>query len=131
MTTYIIKGNPVSLMKPKNFNLQYWDSLSTTKHKVIKQLEEQNAHLKLYTHPVHLDLNFYFEQPHSPLKPYNPHGFNSSKPDITDLIRFVENIATNFILKHPNLIVSISSSKKYSDVPRTEIVITELNESHS
>lgn len=126
MPIYIIKGNPVSLMRPRNLNLQYWDSLSKFKHEAIQELENQNKEQKIYTKPVHVDINFYFDQPHSPLKPYHPHGYNSSKPDITDLIKFVESITTGILLKDTNIIASISSCKKYSEAPRTEIVITEI-----
>jgi Holliday junction resolvase RusA-like endonuclease len=125
MATYIIMGDPISVMRPRNLNQHYWDSLKRLKHSAINQLENQLNEQKPFERPVHIDFRFYFTPP-GPHKPLNPHGFNHSKPDISDLIKFVENVATGILLKDPNIISSISSFKRYSDSPRTEIIITEL-----
>lgn len=125
MPTFIIKGQPISLVRQDKLTQGYWDDLKKHKHEAVNQLEDQTKDIKPFEKPVHVEVNFYFV-PKGTHKPLHPHGYNHSRPDISDLIRFVENITNGILFKDPSIISSITSVKKYSDQSRTEIIITEL-----
>ena len=93
MAIYIIQGSPTPLVNPRSVNVQVWDKLKQRKHEAKSQLEEQNQANKIYTKPISVDVSFYFDQPIKS-NPH-PHGYNGTKPDIADLIRFVESVITN------------------------------------
>lgn len=126
MAIYIIQGSPTPLVNPRSVNAQVWDKLKQKKHEAKSQLEEQNQDNKVYTKPISVDVVFYFNQPNIYQLNSHPHGYNSTKPDIADLIRFVESVITNTLLNDTYLIASLTSKKLYDDSPRTEIIITEL-----
>ena len=125
MPTFIIKGQPISLVRQDKLTQAYWDDLKKHRQSAINQLEAQLQELKPFEKPVHLDVQFYFI-PNGLHKALHPHGYNHSRPDISDLIRFVENISDGILFKDSSIVASITSTKRYSNESRTEIIITEL-----
>lgn len=125
MATFIISGDPISIFRPRNFNAHCWDSLKQLKHSAINQLEEQFKDQEPYLKPINIEYHFYF-RPIGAHRSTTEYGYNHSRPDITDLIKFVENVSVGILFKDTGIIASISSFKRYSELSRTEIIITEL-----
>jgi Holliday junction resolvase RusA-like endonuclease len=125
MPTFIINGRPVSLVRQDKLTQAYWDALKQYRQSAITQLENQLQDLKPFEKPIHLDIQFYFV-PIGKHKPRLLNGYSHSRPDISDLIRFVENVSDGILFKDSSIIASIASTKRYSDNARTEIIIKEL-----
>lgn len=78
--------------------------------------------------PLHLEVTFYFAIPKSRDKKLIQGTYHYYRPDLSNLIKFLEDIATGILFDDDCIISSITSKKCYDDCPRTEFIITELEE---
>lgn len=125
---YVVLGSPVPLARARHGNKKTWDSQKAIKYGWGLQLRSQHAGRPLYSTPLHLDICFYFEMPQSLKSKWDtirgkPHHF---KPDLSNLIKFVEDVATSIIYTDDSLIASTCARKVYDDTPRTELTISEI-----
>lgn len=126
--TYILSGNPVPLHRGRVYNNKVYDD---QKHqKVVSGIEVINQHDRSpkFSGPVHMTVVFYMPNP----KGFKRKGLHHFKPDLSNLIKYVEDVMTGVVYNDDAQIASINASKEYSkhknalgvSVGRTEITIS-------
>lgn len=125
--TYTLHGDPIALARARFGNAKVYDSQK--QHKLICGLELRRQHgdFPLFTGPLQLTITFYMGIPQKRKKLCG--CYHACRPDTSNLIKFIEDVASNGILyKDDALIAVIQAQKVYSDEPRTEFTITALGE---
>lgn len=115
---YVVDGVPVPLARVRFGNKRCWDSQKDLKLIVGCQLEQQHRPYKPFCVPIALDVTFFMKKPKR-LK--NLH--HVTKPDLSNLIKFIEDAGNGIIYTDDRLIFSINARKIYSNIPRTELLI--------
>lgn len=126
---YIIDGDPIPLARARHGNKNTWDSQKQLKFGIGVMLRSQHGAKPIIQSPVRLEIDFYFlpAQSMSAKKKQERIGYmHSIKPDLSNLIKFVEDIATGIIYHDDCLIAAIHATKQYDIKPRTEFTIIEL-----
>jgi Holliday junction resolvase RusA-like endonuclease len=125
---YVVPGDPVPLARARMGNRRMWDTQKEQKLFFGLQLRNQHEESKFLTGPLHLDVIFYLPIPgYKQRKTSSLSGkYHSIKPDLSNLIKFIEDAATGVLYQDDALICSITSKKIYDTTPRTEIVITRV-----
>lgn len=126
---FVIPGDPIPLARARFGNNKVWDSQKQIKFGFGAQLQTQFIGHDQFKGPVRLDIDFYFKpaQSISEKKKLEKYGqWHAIKPDISNLIKFVEDVATGILFHDDCLIATLSASKHYDDNARTEITIIEL-----
>lgn len=123
--TYIIDGDPIPLARARHGKGRTWDSQKQLKYQCGLQLQSQHSCKHLFSGPLHVDICFYLPLPKQAKKAKNGH-YHIFKPDLSNLIKFIEDVGTGILYKDDCLISSLSAVKKYSHNPRTEFTISEL-----
>jgi len=122
---YIIPGDPIPLYRARfGGNKNVWDPQKEIKLVTSITLVSQHNDQPLFSGPVHLDIHFFFLTPKR--KQYFNHQWHIYRPDLSNLIKFYEDISTSIIFKDDCLIAKISADKSYDLNPRTEFIITEI-----
>lgn len=80
--------------------------------------------------PCCLSIIAYFEVPKSKSKKFREAAlsgleFPTKKPDLSNIVKGIEDAINNLVYSDDACIVSLSVCKFYSDVPRVEVVISE------
>ncbi len=125
--TYIIPGNPVPWKRAGHANGTFYDTQKN--NKLVTGLYIQNQHQGgLYQGPLLLDITFYFPMPVSLKKKWDTirHSHNMHRPDLSNCIKYVEDVCTSLLYDDDCLITEIKAKKIYADVGRTEFTITEI-----
>lgn len=123
---YILYGDPIPLARARHGQRRTWDSQKSLK--LIKGIDLRNQHdnAPLFAGPLKLDITFFFAIPKS-RKKHNLIGCHYlNVPDLSNLIKWVEDVGSGIIYPDDRTIVEIISRKLYDNEPRTEIKITEL-----
>lgn len=121
--TYVITGDPIPLARPRaSMTCRMWDAQKSIKLLRGLQIRNQHDDKPYLTGPLHLDVTFYFLGA-SKKRLGRPHIF---KPDLSNLIKFAEDIATGILYHDDCLIASISSRKLYDTIPRTVFTLTQM-----
>lgn len=127
---YTIPGKPIPLMRPRFSRKGHvWDAQAHLKEGVAELLRFQHGKQPLMNGPLHLDITFYmYLSPHFSKKKRQellntPHP---SRPDLSNMLKFVEDVCLNIIYHDDSVIGSICASKVYSDTPRTEFTFGEI-----
>ena len=130
---YIISGDPIPLARARynTYSGKVYDSQKLLKHGYILQLQSQHniAGLPQYTGPLHLDITFYLPMPKvsDRKRKEMENSYHFVRPDISNLLKMIEDVASNNILFHDDcLISSICVKKVYGSEPRTEFKIVSL-----
>jgi Holliday junction resolvase RusA-like endonuclease len=125
---YILEGIPIPLARARYGNGKTWNPQKEEMLYYRIMLEGQHSDRSLYEGPLKLDITFYM--PIAKTSEKRAHEIDGSwhhyRPDISNLLKFVEDIATGVIYKDDCLISWVECHKKYSVTPRTEFKITEL-----
>jgi Holliday junction resolvase RusA-like endonuclease len=125
--TYIIPGNPIPLLRARHGNGRVYDSQKHTRLSLQLLLKSQHNNARLYSGPLHLDIVFYFSPSGSEKrKSQLEDTFVLKKPDVSNLVKLIEDAATGILYSDDCLIVSELPVKIYSRNPRTEFRIVEL-----
>jgi Holliday junction resolvase RusA-like endonuclease len=126
MVVYVIPGEPIALARPR-FSLsskRVYNHQRGSMNNAAIFLQSQHNTSKLYEGPLHLDVTFFFPYPkHFSRKKREESEFKESKPDLSNLVKFVEDIATGILYHDDAIISSISAKKVYAIEPRTEFTI--------
>lgn len=126
MKVYDIPGNPVAWARARRNGNRYYDP--QIKQKEDMQLKVKMAvkeHISLIE-PLKVDIEFHMPIPRSwskirRLKSVNePH---SSRPDLDNLVKFVNDTLNNILWKDDCLIYEIRARKIYSEDPKTRICL--------
>jgi Holliday junction resolvase RusA-like endonuclease len=118
---YIFPGDPVSLSRPRFGNGRVYHLQADLKRRYSIDLQRQHGDMELYTGPLNLMVEFYFPIPKRSKYAKVWHVF---KPDITNCIKWVEDVANGIIYHDDCLIAAVQATKKYDKVARTEFEIT-------
>ena len=121
---YVIVGDPVPLARARRaVTSRMWDAQKAVKLARGLQLIQQHIDMPLFMGPLPLDVTFFFE----PAKCTPLDALHFHKPDLSNLIKFVEDVATGILYKDDCLISSITSKKCYDKEPKTVFTITQLS----
>lgn len=125
---FVIPGKPIPLKRARHGNGRTYDSQKS--EKLLFQLYLKKQYQRpLLTKPLLLDITFFMPIPESWSRKKKEAAFNTphhSTPDLSNLIKWVEDCATNVIYQDDALIARIIAYKVYSDEPRTEFTIREI-----
>lgn len=126
---YVILGDPIPLMRPRFNNRVVYDIQRRIKIDYAFQIELQHKRKPMYEGPVILMIDFFIKIPKASQKTHalcnRPHIY---RPDLSNLIKFVEDVCTGILYKDDCSIARIEATKKYDCTPRTEFSILQLVE---
>src|SRR5271165_1312730 len=126
---YVIPGNPIPLQRVRFGGGRCWDEQKKVKVGLQVILDGLHGANPMYSGPLQLEIIFYFKFPQAvsqKKKDEMREKGHSNKPDLSNLIKFYEDIATGILYEDDRLISDIIARKRWDDVPRTEFVITEI-----
>ena len=129
--TYVLTGPPVPLARARFASGKVYDSQKKSKMGSGILLSRQHDTDPIFQGPLELDICFYFaicKSHHKKIKELcnTPHFF---KPDLSNLIKFVEDVANRIIYHDDCQIATINAKKLYCDIgdERTVFTIKEIN----
>ncbi len=126
---YTLAGNPIPLARPRFSRGRVYNSQASIQTKCTLDLMKQHNKQPLLTGALHLEIEFLMKMPDSWSHAKKermigqPHIY---KPDLSNLIKWIEDCCSLVIYKDDCLIHSISAIKIYDWSPRTEFIITEI-----
>lgn len=124
---YILSGDPIPLARPRfRKNSGVYDPQLSLKQRSQLELKIQHGARPLLKGPLELIVTFFMKIPISKKRKIYPYNYHAIKPDLSNLIKFVEDVATGILYEDDSIIVSIQSVKYYAIVPRTEIILVPL-----
>lgn len=132
--TFTIPGNPIPLARarinPKAFfgktTRSMWDPQKELKLVTAITLQNQFENIIPFVGPVHIDAIFYMPISKSKSKKHRQEivgKMHPTKPDISNLLKFIEDAATGLLYKDDCIISSVNIKKIYDLNPRTEFTI--------
>lgn len=130
MISIEIAGKPVS-WKPPRVTSRGTYSLHTKKKKDIQwDLKSKYAGLVLEG-PIRLVCHFYFLPPKSTSdtiaeKMLNNEIYFIKKPDLSNLVKFIEDCCTGILWKDDNQIVCVTAEKHYGKTENTILYVEEM-----
>lgn len=126
---YIIPGTPTPLQRVRFVDRHCWDSQKALKIKIGIDIDKQHGDLPQYTGAIKLLVVFYF-RPAQSLSVKKQEFLNNKshviRPDLSNLIKFVEDIAIGRLYNDDCIISEIVARKCYDCNPRTEFEIIQL-----
>lgn len=124
MTVYRIPGRPIALARPRFSKTtgKVFDSQRETKFLWGVLLKQQRAGNEMLHGPIYLRVKFSFYTEDQALhgKPY------PDVPDLSNLIKFVEDVATGILYDDDSLVTLIEATKIWSEGSCTEFIISEI-----
>lgn len=122
--TYIITGNPIPLARPRFNGKVVFDSQRQKKQWIGQLVRSQHGARPMYKGALHLHITFFMRIPkYSKRKSALWH---LTKPDLSNMIKFYEDICSGILYADDKQIVQITAAKKYDSKERTEFTITQL-----
>lgn len=125
---YVLPGNPISLARPRLTRTGVWDS--QRKLKVVNAIDIRSQHgdKGFFEGPLLLDVVFFLPFPASIKlqELYKKQHYHVFRPDLSNLLKFIEDVAAKVLYQDDCLIVEIRCCKVYDDNPRTEFVLSEI-----
>jgi len=127
---FSIPGDPIPLQRARHGNKMTWDPQKQIKEELRQRFTHYYPNHVPWEGPLGLEVTFYMKVPIS-LSPKNaqakynkPHIF---KPDLSNLIKFVEDAFNGILHKDDSLFAKITASKVYTHLkPRTDVVIRKI-----
>ena len=124
---YVLKGDPVPLARPRFSHKNVYDGQKTRRLMAGIAVQSQHDGRPLYEGNLHLNMTFYMKIPQKGKRTaVREGGYHIYKPDLSNLIKFVEDVCTKVLYHDDSLICSIVAAKKYSITPRTEFEVRVL-----
>jgi len=131
---YKIEGQPIPLSRARiGYGARHmFDSQKNTKRITSIHIQNQHGDDPILTKAVHLDITFFMKMPKlSPKARANKRfQYHYYKADLSNLIKFVEDIAIKVIYNDDCQIAIITARKVYHDHPRTEFYIHEVSDKY-
>lgn len=125
--TYILMGDPIPLARARHHNRKVYDSQKNDKLVTGISLRNQHDDRPLIEGPISLNVTFYMPIAKSREKQRKAllGTPNFYKPDLSNLLKYVEDCANAILYKDDCQIVEIIAKKIYGE-PRTEFTITKI-----
>lgn len=134
---YLVEGAPIPLARHRTANGHAYDSQKQLKYSVGIQLRQQHQDTPLFEGALHLEIIFFMPTPdrlRARVRKYIDERQGEArnaphfcKPDLSNLIKFIEDVATGIIYTDDSIIAKITATKIYSAVARTEFSITRID----
>jgi len=130
---YVLYGKPLPLLRPRTSFIKrlIYDPQKIEKEQAQQQLRLQHKTRPVIHQPIHLEVTFFMPPPTSMTKTKKAFLYKSphfKKPDLSNLIKFIEDVAQGIIFQDDSRIISINAKKLYDEHPRTEFTIHKDNE---
>lgn len=125
----IIEGNPTPWMRAKRHGSRYFDAQKKKKEAYWLSVISQTNRSEPYLTALRLIIIFHLTIPISWSKKMQQRALKrvySTTPDLDNLIKFVFDAFNGLLWKDDALIAEVRAMKVYSQNPRTEITIEEL-----
>ena len=128
---YIIPGDPIPLARARigyGYRKMYDSQRQAKTHSAIYLQSQQGPEPPL-SGPLHLDVTFFLKMPKlSPRKrKERNYIYHYYRPDLSNLIKFVEDVANKLLFLDDAQICCITSRKVYHEEPRTEFEILKID----
>lgn len=128
---YVIPGDPVALARARAFRGRFYDAQKNIKLVWGINLKNQHMDEPFFEGPLFMDVIFYMPIPKNcSVKKINEikSQYHFIRPDTSNLLKFVEDVATEICYKDDCIIAKQSIEKVYDDGkgPRTEFILSEL-----
>jgi Holliday junction resolvase RusA-like endonuclease len=123
LETITIKGNPIPLARPRFGKGHVYDSQKNEREAYCWEIRMQRIKYRV-DGAIRLTLIFEMAIPKG--KKGLVGKLHCKRPDLSNLIKFVEDSALGVLYKDDNLIAEIVAKKIYSLEPKTTIIIEEL-----
>lgn len=131
MMLYVIMGDPIALARPRFNKRSVYDSQKNKKLVAGINLRNQHGNAPFLEGALHLDIYFYLKIPMQGKHGRLDNRYHIYKPDLSNLLKFIEDIGTGIIYHDDSIISSINATKRYSIEPRTEFKLTVLKREDS
>lgn len=126
--SYRLPGDPGVLAKMRQVPRRMWDEYSHLKVSTRILLEKQHANKRAFSGPLFLEAAFYL--PTKDVRGRRKLGEKQKphvvRPDITDLVKFLEEVGSGIIFSNVCHIAGVHAYKVYDDEPRIEFSLVEL-----
>lgn len=120
---YVLSGIPIPLKRPRFGQGHAYDSQKDEKSRAQYELMMQRrAYYEKV--PLKLAVTFFMKKPKRPFK--NRPIEHYTKPDLSNLIKYVEDVCISILYHDDCLIACIDAKKIYDDEPRTEFTLEPL-----
>lgn len=126
---YILEGTPVPLQRVRFMDRHCWDAQKQLKANLRIVLDAQHDGRPFYTGPLRMEFWFYFPFKQSLTEAKRAQQSGRShifKPDLSNLIKLYEDIATGILYQDDCIIAEIIARKCYDAHSRTEFEIIQL-----
>ena len=136
-----IPGQPIGQGRPKfstiNGHARAYDPEKSRNYKAYVRLLATQAMkdrgFTMIEGPCCLSINAYFEVPKSKSKKFREAALNglerpTKKPDLSNIIKVIEDALNGLVYKDDSSIVSLKIQKYYSEFPRVEIEISRCSD---
>lgn len=118
--SFVITGEPVSYPENQSKNYRSWNDHRRFTAKYEVDLGNQFEGQALMNGPLLMEIDFYFSSKTGQRK------IHSTKPDLYNLVRFIEKACSGIIYENDCLLTQIVASKKYDQQPRTQFKISRI-----
>ena len=128
---YVIKGDPIALARARQTRGRFYDAQKNLK--LVWGINLRNLHddYGYFDGPIFMDVIFYMPIPKTASQKKKcqlQDQWHIFKPDSSNLLKFVEDVATTISYKDDCIIAKHCIEKVYDDGkgPRTEFIFSEL-----
>jgi len=126
---YTIPGEPIPLLRPRFSGRHVYDSQTHAKTAAAIYLIAQHGNKPKFAGPLHFAVEFWMKAPKDRRKLRTDlfGEFMTSRPDLSNLLKFVEDVSQNAgIFSDDCIIADIKARKRYGPEPKTVFIITEM-----
>lgn len=126
---YVVPGDPIPLARARFSSNHVYDAQKHLKVSTSIYLQSQHDKKELFAKPVKMHVVFFMPIPMGSTARKRCTMLNTyvgKKPDLSNLIKFIEDTATGILFTDDRLVCSIDAHKVYDYDPRTELIIYEV-----
>jgi Holliday junction resolvase RusA-like endonuclease len=127
--SYVIEGDFTSLTRGRLYSGKLYDAWQQYTMLFGNGLESQHMGSRKFMGKVRVDAIFYIPLSggiSEKVRTEKCNSYASTKPNISALMRALEIVCTGILFEDAAIIVSMSATKVLSNMPRIEILITEI-----
>lgn len=124
--SYMLPVRPTPLHRARHGNKKTYDDQKDLKFHWGLLLKKEHNQEPLFSGTLHLNVIFLFKYPKSWPKYKKTEVPHTNKPDLSNLIKLIEDIGTGIIYTDDSIIYSISAKKHYSDEDKILFTISQI-----
>ncbi len=124
---YVLPGNPIPKARPRFGDNRCYDAQKSQKLIAGITLQSQHNSDEFFRGPLIIEMDFFM--PIAMTRKISCDGkYHTIVPDLSNLVKFVEDVANGILYKDDCIIAHLVAAKWFSKNPRTEITITDFDE---